>query len=93
MDKYAIDRLIEDNNKAVAQGLMPSSALTPVRLYLEKRSKLLAPQTEVKEIMEDVEGIQVFVSDTLNDDPDIQAMLAGVWCRLDELKGMVTVDG
>jgi hypothetical protein len=93
MNKYAIDRLNDSVKAAVDEGIIPGSVYTSVRLHLERRSRELAPQTEAKEILEDIEEIQCYVSDWFNDDEYVQQQLASLWCRVDELKGMVTVNG
>lgn len=95
MDKYAIDRLKDNLKEAVTEGLVPSSAYAPVRAHLDTASKKREPQTEAKEIREDIEGLQCLVSDIneMRDDDreDIQQQLASLWCRVDGLHGMVKV--
>lgn len=96
MDKYAIDRLNEELESAIDKGIMPQSAARPAQLHLERRSRELVPQTEAKEILEDIEELQCDVDELPthadNIEP-IQQQLASLWCRVDELKGMVTVNG
>lgn len=96
MDKYAVDGLNERLRQSVQDGIIPGSVYQPVRLHLERRSRELAPQTEAKEILHDIEDLQCYVSDTSfnnsRDKEGLEQELASLWCRVDELKGMVTVD-
>lgn len=91
MDKYAVDGLNKSIETAIVEGIIPQSAARGAQLHLERRSRELTPQTEAKEILHDIEEVQCYVSDNFNDDINLQQLLAGLWCRVDELRGMVTV--
>lgn len=93
--RYEIDRLNEDLKEAVERGLVPNSVYIPVRLHLQKESKKRAPYTEALETQREIEDVQCYVSDIVemrdDDKAQLEQQLTSLWCRLDELKGMVKV--